>query len=297
MTDLNPFDPAKQEVEKRLIRLRNRVQDFLKTFTTATLLKSLGGSGAAVALAAINFPIFAVAVVTVVIVGLSVYAIYATRIMKAQDRDNRWAYVAGKRFQQGNLEARIAVDSATLTLLGERHAPGVWHRTTPELRAALAYHQHRLRLAEQRADAAEAVKEGTASDAQRRAHARFRRQREAAPPKRLAVEPIKARRAALDAERAQLEAEIQSLTTADNIAAAMQAEEVQGARRTRGQRQEDARKADQAARERVRAGRKPTQREPEHVLMLQMAPNGARDVSSARGVRTPEQIAKGEDAA
>jgi hypothetical protein len=297
MTDLNPFDPAKQDVEKRLKRLRNRVQDFLKTFTTATLLKTLGGSVLAIVVAALNFPVFAIAVVTVVIVALCIYAIYATKIMKAQDRANRWAYVDGKRIMQETLEARIAMDTVTLALMeGERHAPTGMRSASPELRSALAHLLHRLRLAEERAEAAEAVKEGTATAAQQRTHVRFQRQRDAEPPRGPAVGPIKARRAALHAKRKQLEAEIQSLAMADSIARAMQAEEVKGTRRTRRDLEDAARKADQAARERARAGRQPTQPEPEHTITLGITPNGERDVSTGRGKPTPEQIAKGQDA-
>jgi hypothetical protein len=298
VTDLNPFDDAKQEVQNRVTRVRNRVEDFLKTFTTAALLKTLGGSVLAIVAAALNFPVFAVVAVAVAIVALSVYAIYATKIMKDQDRENRWAYVSGKRVQQQNLEARIAMDTAALALMeGERHAPNGMRGASQELRSALAYLLHRLRLAEERAEAAEAVKEGTATAAQRRAHVRFQRHREVAPPKGPAVEPIKARRAALDAERKELEAEIKSLATEDSIKAAMKAEEVEGARRTRREIQDAARKADQAARERVRSGRAPTAAEPGLELTLKIGPNGDRDVSSGNARPTPEQIAKGEDAA
>ncbi len=148
-----------------------------------------------------------------------------------------------------------------------------------------------------KAGAAESVKDGTATDAQRRALKRFQRSdhRQPAPPKGPAVEPIKARRERLLAQRALLEAEIQSLATADDIDKAMKAEEVEGARRMVRERQEDARKADQAARDRARAGRKPTQREPEPVIGLSMSPNGRRQLGRGRGAPTPEQIAAGSN--
>ena len=261
------------------------------------MLKTLGLTGVAGVAAAFVFPIFAVVAVAAAFLALSVYAIYMTKIVKAQDRDERWTYVAGKRVQQDVLDAKIAMDTVTLALMGERHAPGMMRNASPELRAALAVHQHRLRLAEQRAEAAEAVKDGTATDAQRRALKSMQRrdQRPAAPPKGPAVEPIKARREALVAERAELEAEIKSLATADDIDKAMKADEVEGARRTKRERQDAARKADQAARERVRAGSQPTQREPEHVINLRISPNGVRNVGRTRGATTPERIAKGED--
>lgn len=292
MTDLNPFDPAKQDVRNIVTRAHNKAQDLAKTYITAALTKTLGTYAIGIGAAVYMLPVAAWITIVVALVVAAVWAIYATKIMKAQDREHRWGYVGAKRVQQRNVEAEIAMHTATLALMGERHAPAAMRGATPELKAALAFNRHRLRLAEERADAAEAVKDGTATDTQRRALARFRRQSGAVPPKGPAVEPIKARRAALYAERAELEAEIKSLSTADSIAAAMQAEEVQGARRTRKERQDAARKADQAARERVRAGKEPTRSEPEHVLALRIGANGDRDVSSGRGALTPEQIAR-----
>lgn len=294
MPDLNPFDPAKQDAQNVVTRAKNRVVDFAKTYATAALVKTLGVSAVALVAAALRFPVFAFVAVTVAIVALAVYTIYATKLLKAQDREVRWSYVYAKRVQQRELEARIAMDTVTLALIGARDAPGGLRSATAELRAALAFHQHRLRLAEERATAAEAVKDGTATDAQRRALVRFQRGRQPAPPKALAVEPIKARREALAAERAELEAEIKSLSTAEHIVAAMKTEEVEGARRARREIQDAARKADQAAREWVRAGRPPTAREREHRIRLGVTPSGENDVRTGRGPLMPEQIARGE---
>jgi hypothetical protein len=137
------------------------------------------------------------------------------------------------------------------------------------------------------------VKEGTATDAQRRVLKRFQRS-DVTPPKGPAVEPIRRRRDALEAERAELEAEIMSLSTADNIVKAMEAEEVQAARRTRRERQDAAREADQAARDRVRAGKPPTAPSGGSVINLSMKPNGDRDVSQSAAPPTPEEIARGD---
>jgi hypothetical protein len=125
----------------------------------------------------------------------------------------------------------------------------------------------------------------------------LRSDRQAAPPKGPAIEPIKARREALVAERAEVEAEIQALATAEDIDKARKADEVEGKRRTRRELQDAARKADQAARDRVRVGKPATQREPEHVISLQVSMNGDRDVNSGCGPVTPEQIAEGRGAA
>lgn len=299
MPDLNPYAPAKRDAERLIKRAGHRVVDFAKTYVTVALVKQLGVGALALVAAALNFPVFAFAIVAVSLVSFTVYAIYATRLLKAQDREERWTYVAGKRVQQDVLDAKIAMDTATLALMGERHAPGLMRGASMELKSALAHHQQRVHLAEQRANAAEAVKEGKATDRQRRTLERFQRsdQRQPATPKGPATEPIKARRAARLAERAEREAEIKSLATADDIDRAMKTEEVEGARRTKQERQEAAKKADQAARERVRAGREPTRREPEHVINMQISANGSREVGSGRGAATPEQVAMGEDVA
>jgi hypothetical protein len=295
VSDLNPFKPAGQDARRFLQRVWNRVVDLRRTYTTAMALKLLGLTAVAGIVAVVNFPAFAVAIVAFAFVAQSVYLIYATKLLKDQDRELRWAWIAGKRVQQHELEAKMVVASATLALLGVREIGDRLNAASPDLRAALSFHQQRLRLAEERAEAAEAVRDGTATDAQQRRLKSLQRDRQAVPPKPPAVEPIKARRAALDAERATLEAEIKSLATAEDIAAAMQAEEVEGPRRTQRDRRDAARKADQAARERVRLGRSPIAREPERIVSLEIAANGERTVGLGQpGHRTPEQIANGE---
>lgn len=297
MSDLDPLAAARADAEKFVVRVRHRAEDVYKTHATAALLKPLLLAAVAIVAAVLNFPVVAFALVALALGTLVVYAIYATRLLKRQDRDARWTYLGGKRVQQDVLDARIAMDTVTLALMGERHAPGAMRSASPELRGALHHHQHRLHRAEQRAEAAEAVKDGTASDTQRCTLKSLQRGRWPEPPKGPAVEPIKARRLALVAEREALAAEIKSLSTAESISKAMLAEEVQGARRTVRERQDDARKADQAARDRVRAGKEPTRREPEHVITMQVAANGEREVGQGRGPATPEQIAKGESVA
>jgi hypothetical protein len=293
MLDLNPLIPARQDAEKIAKRAWYRLVDFAKTYLTAALIKSLGLAVVALAAAALNFPGFAFAIVAVAIAGLSVFAIYSTKLLKAQDREVRWAWIDGKRVEQREIGAKIAVDTVILALMGERHAPGRLRNAAPELRSALAFHQHRLRQAEARAEVAEAVKEGTATDVQRRALKGFQRST-GAPPQGPAVEPIKRRRDALEAERAALEAEIKSLSTAENIAKAMDAEEVKGARRTKRERQDAARNADQAARDLARAGKDPTAETRGMVINLAMKPNGDREVSHDTTPPTPEQMARGE---
>ena len=293
MPDLNPLVPARQDAEKIVRRAVYRIVDFGKTYVTVSLVKQILVAVVALVAAALNFPAFAIVLVGVVIVSHCVYAVYTTKLLKDQDREVRWAWIGGKRVEQREVAAKIAMDTVTLALLGERHTPGRLRAAPPELRSALAVHHHRLRQAEARADAAEAVRDGSATDAQRRALKRF--QRSTAPsPKGPPVEPIVRRREALEAQRTALEAEIQSLSTADNIAKAMESEEVQGARRTRRELQQSARKADQAARDRVRAGNEPTAESGGSIIKLTKKPNGNRDASPRSAPLTPEEIARGE---
>jgi hypothetical protein len=297
VSDLNPFKPAELDARRFVQRTWNRIKDLRRTYTTAMAIKMFGLTVAAGIVAILNFPVFAVVLVVGVLIAQFVYGVYATKLLKDQDRELRWTWIAGKRVEQREMDARISIESATLALLGERQLGGRWVAASPDLRGALAFHQRRLRLAEERADAAEAVKEGTATDARRRRLASIRRDRQPEPPKPPASEPIKARRAVLEAERAALEAEIKSLATAEDLAAAMRAEEVEGARRMKRERQDAARRADQAAQERVRAGRSPTAPKPERVINLELAANGERNLRTGQGQPTPEQIADGEEAA
>lgn len=55
-------------------------------------------------------------------------------------------------------------------------------------------------------------------------------------------------------------------------------------------------KADQAARDRARAGRRPTAEELEGVITLGVKGNGDPDLGRDSQPPTPEQIARGDDA-
>jgi hypothetical protein len=68
---------------------------------------------------------------------------------------------------------------------------------------------------------------------------------------------------------------------------------VEDAKRTQRERQDAAVQADKAARERVRAGLRPTAAEPEHTITLGLAANGDQKVGTGSRGPTPEQIATG----
>lgn len=178
-------------------------------------------------------------------------------------------------------------------LMGERHVPGRMRNAPPELWSALSFDQYRLRQAEARADAAEALEEGTATSAPPRMPVRHERGPSARGADGTGHLAIKRRREALEAERAELEAEITSLSTADNIARAIEAEEGQGARRRSASvRTRPAR----LLRPRVTAfgGLEPTAASRGSARNLSMKPNGDRDVSQSTAPPTPEEIARGD---
>jgi hypothetical protein len=99
-------------------------------------------------------------VVAGVIGALVVQAIYTTRLLEVQDSESRWAFVENKRVRQREAEAKIAMDTVTLALMDERHPPSAMRSASLELRSALTYHLHRLRLAQRRAEAADADRGG-----------------------------------------------------------------------------------------------------------------------------------------
>lgn len=96
MPDLDPFLPAKHDAQKLVKRVWYRLVDFVKTYVTVALLKTLGVAVVALVAAAFNFPVFAFVAIAVEILALAVFVIYATKLLKAQDREARWTYVAGK---------------------------------------------------------------------------------------------------------------------------------------------------------------------------------------------------------
>lgn len=88
-----------------------------------------------------------------------------------------------------------------------------------------------------------------------------------------------------------LTAGIESLATPEDIKRAMKADE---AKRTQRERQDAAMKADKAARDRARAGLRPTAEEPENTITLSVAANGDQKVGTDRRGPIPEQIAAGQ---
>jgi len=291
--DINPYGAAAADARKVLTSWRHGLVDFAKRHLTLALVQSVLGTVGAVLLAYIALPVAAAAVCAVVFAALCVHVVYSTRLLKRKDAELHQAWIANYRIRQRHLEHQIATDNVILELMGERPQRHKPFRSVPhELRSALAYVKRKQSDAETRADAAEAKENGTATSPQSRTLAARRRGRTLPAPTGPAVDPIKRRRDARIAKSNTLEAEIQALALPGNMECAKALEE---AKRTQRERQDAAMEAQQAARERSRAGLPPTAEEPEAVITLGTRPNGDSDVGRDRRAATPEQIARGED--
>jgi hypothetical protein len=251
-----------------------RALDWAKKYLTAALLKVLGPAAGAVGLAIVALPAFTGAACVVAIALLVLYSINATRLLKRKDAQLRWAWIANKRLHQRHLDHQIATDNVILELMGERTESRPFRFVPQELRSALAHVRKRAAPAR---TASTPIPIGAGIHAGRQTEGP-------------ALGPIKARKAAREAEHETLTAEIESLATPDDVKRAMKADE---AKRTQRERQDAAMKADKAARDRARAGLRPTAAASEHTITLGMAANGDNKVGTGRGGPTPEQIAAG----
>jgi hypothetical protein len=273
--DMDPLQLAEDEARALYTRLRVRAIDWAKQYLTAALLKVLLPAAGAVALAIVALPAFAVGACVVIIALLALYSINATRLLKRKDAELRWAWVANKRLHQRHFDHQIATDNVILELMGERTESRPFRFVPQELRSALAHVRQKAALA-QTASTPIPIRAGV--------HA-------GRPAEGPALGPVKARKTAHEAEHEMLTAEIESLATPGDIKRAMRADE---AKRTQRERQDAAVQADKAARDRVRAGLRPTAEEPENTITLSLAANGDQTVGTDRRGPTPEQIAAGQ---
>ncbi len=273
-SDMDPLQLAEDEARVLYTRLKVRALDWAKRYLTAALLKVLVPAAGAVVLASLALPAFAVGACVVVIALLALYSINATRLLKRKDAELRWAWIANKRLHQRHLDHQIATDNVILELMGERTEGRPFRFVPQELRSALAHVRQRAaptRTASTPIPIRAGIQAGRLAEGP-------------------ALGPVKARKAAHEAEHEALTAEIESLATPDDIQRAMKAN---AAKRTQREHQDAAVKADKAARDRARAGLRPTAEEPENTITLSMAANGNQKVGTNRRGPTPEQIAAG----
>jgi len=272
--DMDPLQLAEDEARALYTRLKMRALDWTKRYLTAALLKVLVPAASAVALAIWALPVFVAGACVVVIALLGLYSINATRLLKRKDAELRWAWVANKRLHQRHLDHQIATDNVILELMGERTESRPFRFVPQELRSALA-HVRQKSARKQTGSAPIPIR------------ADIQAGRAAEGP---ALGPVKTRKAAREAEHETLTAEMESLATPKDIKRAMKADET---KRTQRERQDAAMKADKAARERARAGLRPTSEKPEHTITLSVAANGNHTVGTDRRDPTPEQMAAG----
>src|SRR6187551_803618 len=106
MPDLDPYALAEKEARRFVTRVWHRVVDFGKTYTTVALLKTLGLVVVAAIAAALNFPAVAVVIVVVALLAQTVYSIYTTKLLKAQDGELRWLMLPASVFSNESWKRR-----------------------------------------------------------------------------------------------------------------------------------------------------------------------------------------------
>ena len=126
-----PYGETRRDAKKLWVRARDSLIDFVVGHFTGSLIVAAGSSLAAWALGIITLPAVAWVFGGAVILALLVPAFYATRVIKRQDAELRYAWIANKRLQQKQLEHEIATDNVILELMGERHTRRLPFRSVP----------------------------------------------------------------------------------------------------------------------------------------------------------------------
>jgi hypothetical protein len=275
----DPLDALRTDVEQAARWRWRNLQGWVRKWAGVQLVKLFAGGALSIGLVWTALPVFAAAFATAVVVLLAGYAIYVRKQLVDERTMRRWAFVANKRLQQDVVKRDLALAQATLILAGEPrdrqarfriHAPG-----SREFVAAVRYLEARV------ADAA-------ALQHPQPAKTRSGRGRRSARPD---VSGVRRRREVTKAEIAKLDAQIQALASPDAVELARAAEE---AVRSYEEQRAAAHKADRVARDRHRAGRRPTEAVGPRTIDVAIGPTGARGVRRRPPPLTPEQIARGE---
>jgi hypothetical protein len=104
--NLDPLQLAEQAARERVDSWKVRAQDLGKRYLTLALVKVLGSSVVAGALAFVSLPLTAAVACAVALGLLSVHAIYATRLLKRKDAELRHAWIGNYRIRQRHLSTR-----------------------------------------------------------------------------------------------------------------------------------------------------------------------------------------------
>ena len=301
MTDPpEPLEALRDDVENVVRRRWRDVRWWVRKFAGAQLTALVLGGAASVALLVAAVPLFAAAAAAVVVIAAVGYAVYARKQLIDERSMRRWAFVDVKRLQQQVLERELALDIATLILVNDPKDRETARRMrglrSAEFAAAVRYLRARVQEATvpQRPQPAKAAVHGHTTPRAPTAQEMLRDGgRVPSAPVAPDVAGVRRRRDLRTSEIAKLEAELQALEAPDVIELAFAAEEA--ATSYKDQRAA-AHAADRAARDRQRAGRKPTAPGPDAGFVVSFHPNGNRDVRQTQKL-TPEQIARGEQPA
>jgi hypothetical protein len=307
--DIEPLARQAADIERKI---RRRVRDlvwlavkrFGKELPRILLLGTSGSAG--LVWAVIGLHEAAYLVIALVLIGafvaLAGYTLGLRKQLVDERAMRRWAFVAGKRMEQEVLKRELALDLATLILVNDPKDRATANRLSaprsPEFASAVRYVRGRLRIAASAAsDRPQPRKAAVHGHATPRAPTAQEMLRDGGRVPRAPVPPdlavVRRRRDLRTSKIAKLEAEIQALAAPDLIELAFAAEEA--ATSYKDQRAA-AHLADRVARDRQRAGRKPTAPDPDGSFVVSFHPNGNRDVRQTRTL-TPEQIARGEQPA
>jgi len=289
---INDIEPLARQVADVEPKIRRRLRD-----TAWLACKWLGkelpriiaagtSGGAAVVWAAVGLHEAALLIgallLSVAFAALAGYTLGLRKQLVDERAMRRSAFVDGKRVQQEILKRDLALDEATLALVGDPRDREAQMRlrapVSQEFKAALRYARARLAAT-------------AAADRPQPPKARVRQA--AAPVAPPDVAGVRRRLELRRSEIAKLEAQIQQLASPDAIDLAVAAEQ---AERSFCELRAAVHEADRVARDRRRAGRKPTASGPDIGLAVAFHPNGEGDVGQTRTL-TPEQIAQGQQRA
>jgi hypothetical protein len=271
VADKDPLELTQEEASAFAHRSWNWLTDRVRAFATAKLLGIIAAVAATVAAAAYVLPALVSAAFAVCATLLAVWAIQSHRLLHRERRIEAWRAVDSLRAQQREIRAKIEVRQAAVIVAGRPgQADAALHGYQP-LVAAVRWSNARARLATQPAQTPP------------------QRQRAAAPPKPPDLEQVVREIKDLRMQNKAVEARIQALAAADPEFERDADEKAEAWQRARA--------ADLEARDRARKGKRPTAERGELGFQLGLRRDGTPSSTRLPRKPTPEQTARGENAA
>jgi len=271
VADKDPIELTQEEASALARRFWSWLTDRIRALATAKLLGIIAALAATVAAAAYVLPALVFAAFAVCATLLAVWAVQSHRLLHRERRVEAWRAVDSLRARQREIRAKIEVRQATVIVAGRPgQADAALHGYQP-LVAAVRWSNARVRRATQPAE--------TPSQ----------RQRADAPPKPPDLEKVVREIKDLRMQDKAIEARIQALAAADAEFERDADEKTEAWQR--------ARVADLEARDRARRGKHPTSERGELGFELGIRRDGTPTSTRLPRKPTPEQTARGENAA